>query len=128
MVDLSQLRFTENHEWIRGEGNKWFVGITDYAQKEITDVVFVELPPIGKEIKAGEEVMTIESVKAVFSIYAPASGKIVEVNQRLQDDPALINNSPYEEGWIFAIEFAHSEEVTNLMDHQQYQEFVSKGE
>jgi len=123
-TDLSKLRFTPSHEWIRVEGNLGFVGISDHAQHEVTDVVYVELPPLNKEVKTGDEAATIESVKAAFSIYAPASGKITQTNKNLEGDPGLINRSPYDEGWIYAIELADPAETQSLMDAKAYEAFT----
>ena len=94
------------------------------AQKEITDVVFVDLPAAGKEVKAGEAIAVVESVKAAFDIYAPVSGKISKINEAVSKDPALVNQSPYESGWLFSIDKSSPADNTNLMDHSKYQEFV----
>src|ERR1700693_25235 len=101
---MSNRRYTKSHEWIRVDGNVGKVGISDHAQKEVTDVVYVEMAKVGKTLKAGEEATTLESVKAAFSIYAPVSGTITQTNNALEGDPGLINKSPYENGWIFAME------------------------
>lgn len=118
---MDKLRFSKTHEWIAPDGK---AGISDHAQKEITDVVFVELPKIGKTVKQTEEAGTIESVKAAFPIYAPVSGKIIAANENVQKDPALVNRSPYEEGWLFQIEISQSSELSALMTHDQYQKFL----
>src|SRR5579863_4689797 len=97
-------RYAKSHEWIRLEGTTGYVGISDHAQKEVTDVVYVEMAKVGKAVKAGDEATTLESVKAAFSIYAPVSGTISKTNNALESDPGLINKSPYEEGWIFTLE------------------------
>jgi glycine cleavage system H protein len=109
------------------EGNVGTVGISDHAQKEVTDVVYVEMAKVGKALKAGEEATTLESVKAAFSIYAPVSGTVSKVNTALEGDPGLINKSPYENGWIYALELANPSEVSNLMTEEQYQEFLKSG-
>ena len=127
MIDTTQLVFTKTHEWLRLEGNKATVGITQHAQEEISDVVFVELPKIGKNLKQAEEAAVVESVKAAFSIYAPVSGTIGQVNEALSKDPAAINRSPYDEGWIFTLQVANPDEVKGLMNHQQYEQWVSGG-
>jgi len=106
-------RYAKSHEWIRPEGKIGYVGISDHAQKEVTDVVYVEVPKTGKVLRAGDEATTIESVKAAFSIYAPVSGTLVQANAELEKEPGLINQSAYDKGWIFAIEmtnlrFAHT--------------------
>jgi glycine cleavage system H protein len=110
------------------EGKTGTVGISDHAQKEVTDVVYVEMPKVGKALKAGEEATTLESVKAAFSIYAPVSGTISKTNHALEGDPGLINKSPYEDGWIFAMEIADLSELSRLMTEDQYLEFLKSGE
>ena len=94
------LKYTESHEWSKLDGDNAKVGITDHAQSELTDIVFVELPEIGKEVKKGEELCVVESVKSVSELYTPASGKIIEVNKNLEDSPEIINESPYDDGWL----------------------------
>lgn len=118
---MNKLKFTKTHEWIAPDGK---VGISDHAQKEITDVVFVELPPIGKMVKQGEEAGTIESVKAAFPIYAPVSGKIIAINEKVSKDPALVNKSPYTDGWLFQIETSGKPELDSLMTEEQYETFL----
>jgi glycine cleavage system H protein len=127
MIDLEKLRFAKTHEWLRVEGSTGYVGITDHAQKEITDVVFVELPKIGKEVAKAGEAAVVESVKAAFSIYAPVSGKIIKANSAVEKDPSLVNKSPYEEGWFFAIEIKDSSEIDSLMTQKDYLEFIKTG-
>lgn len=127
MVDLEKLRFTKTHEWLRLEGNTGYVGITDHAQKEITDVVFVELPKVGKEVAKEGEAAVVESVKAAFSIYAPVSGKVVKANDAVEKDPSLVNKSPYEAGWFFVIEVKDGKEVDSLMSYKDYLEFIKTG-
>lgn len=121
-------RYTKSHEWVRVEGKIAFVGISDHAQKEVTDVVYVEVPKTGKVLKAGDEATTIESVKAAFSIYAPVSGTLVQANAELEKDPGLINQSAYDKGWIFAIEMSNPSEVEKLMTEEQYQDFLKSPE
>jgi glycine cleavage system H protein len=104
------------------------VGISDHAQKEVTDVVYVEVPKTGKTLKAGDEATTIESVKAAFSIYAPVSGTLVKANTDLEKDPGLVNQSPYDKGWMFAIEMTNPSEVEKLMTEEQYQAFLKTPE
>lgn len=122
MRNPDQLKFTKSHEWISADGT---VGISDHAQKEITDVVFVDLPKVGKDVKAGEAVAVVESVKAAFDIYAPVSGKIANVNEDVSKNPAAVNQSPYGEGWLYAIE--KSSDDGSLMTHADYQKFVKEG-
>ena len=119
------LRFAKSHEWLRADGT---VGITDHAQHELTDVVFVDLPAVGKVVKAGEVVCVVESVKAASDIYAPASGKVVALNDKLAGNPALkvtanpalVNTDPYGEGWMFKLELANPAERSALMDAAAY--------
>jgi glycine cleavage system H protein len=115
------LRFTKTHEWISADGT---VGISDHAQHEITDVVFVELPKAGKEVKAGDGACVVESVKAAFDIYAPVAGSVAAVNGDVPGNPAVVNQSPYEKGWLFKLKMANGSDRDKLMTHAQYQEFV----
>lgn len=120
-MDVSKLRFLESHEWIRVDGTTGTVGVSDFAQKEISDIVFVELPQVGKNVKQKESCMVIESVKAAFDIYAPVSGKVIEVNSRLADEPQLVNQSPYEAGWLYKVEFSNPSELDVLMEAAAYE-------
>lgn len=114
------LKYTKTHEWVKLAGNKATIGITDHAQHELTDIVFVELPSIGKEIKKGEELCVVESVKSVSEVYAPVSGKIVAVNTKLDDTPEIINSSPYDNGWLVEIEIKDPAEANMLLDAALY--------
>lgn len=114
------LKYTKTHEWVKLAGNKATIGITDHAQHELTDIVFVELPSIGKEIKKGEELCVVESVKSVSEVYTPVSGKIVAVNTKLDDTPEIINNSPYDNGWLVEIEIKDKAEVNTLLEATEY--------
>ncbi len=127
MADVEKLLFTKTHEWLRIEGNTGYVGISDHAQKEITDVVFVELPKIGKEVVKEGEAAVVESVKAAFSIYAPVSGKVVKANSAVEKDPSIVNKSPYDDGWFFAIEMKDIKEAGALMSLKDYEEFIKSG-
>ena len=120
-MDTSKLKYTATHEWVSLSGKTATVGITDHAQKEISDVVFVELPKAGRIAKQKESVMVVESVKAAFDIYAPLSGNIVKVNEKLKEKPELLNKSPYEEGWLFQIECSDPKEYDSLLSESQYQ-------
>ena len=111
------LRYANSHEWLRADGT---VGITDHAQHELTDVVFVDLPAVGKAVKAGEVVCVVESVKAASDIYAPASGKVAAVNAKLTANPALVNTDPYGDGWMFKLELANPAERDALKDAAAY--------
>jgi glycine cleavage system H protein len=114
------LKYTRTHEWVKLAGTKAKIGITDHAQEELTDIVFVELPTIGKEIKKGEELCVVESVKSVSEVYAPISGKVVAVNTKLDDAPEIINSSPYDDGWLVEIEVKDKAEVSTLLDAADY--------
>ncbi|HIQ02894.1 MAG TPA: glycine cleavage system protein GcvH [Desulfurococcales archaeon] len=122
------LLYTKTDEWVKVEDNKVREGITDYAQKELKDIVGVELPEVGREVKAGEPIGTIESIKATADIYAAVSGKIVEVNERLLSEPELLNSDPYGEGWIVVIEMSNPDELKHLMKPEEYAEKIRKGE
>ncbi len=118
------LLYTKNHEWVKVEDDRAIVGVTSYAQDQLVEVVFVELPEEGKEVKAGDAVATLESVKAVADVYAPVSGKIIEVNKQLENQPELVNQDPYGEGWILVIEIAGEEELHTLMKVSDYQSLI----
>ena len=118
------LKYTDSHEWIKITGNTVIVGITDHSQSELTDIVFVELPEIGKEIKKGDELCVVESVKSVSEIYAPISGKIANVNKNLENVPETINESPYDEGWLVEIEISDKSEIDELLDAKSYKNLI----
>ena len=122
----ANLRYTKEHEWARQEGNRVVVGITDYAQKELGDVVFVELPEVGTTIATMDTFGVVESVKAVSDLYAPVSGTVVEANTILEDQPELVNASPYGQGWMIAIEATHIEELQQLLTAAEYQAYVAQ--
>ena len=121
------LKYTKEHEWIKVEGNEGTVGITDYAQHALTDVVFVELPEIGKKVEQFKTAAAVESVKSVSDIYAPASGEVIEVNEQLKDHPEIVNHDPYGKGWIFKIKLADKKELNSLMSAEEYTK-TTKGE
>jgi len=116
----SDLRYAKTHEWVRAQGDVAAVGITDHAQHELTDVVFVELPAVGRKVKAGEPCAVVESVKTASDIYAPVSGEITEVNTAVSDNPALVNTSPFKDGWFFKVKLANAAEVSNLLTPEAY--------
>ena len=120
------LLYTESHEWIKREGDRVRVGITDHAQAELTDVVYVELPKIDRQVTAKEPVAVVESVKAASDIYAPVSGEIIEVNHRLETEPGLVNTDPYGEGWLFKIKMLAPEELNRLKTNESYAQQISK--
>ena len=117
-------RYTKDHEYIRIEGDAGIVGITDYAQAQLGDVVFVELPTIGKTVNKGDEAAVVESVKAASEIYAPVSGEVVEVNSELEASPGTVNEDPAGRGWFMKIRLTNASELDGLMTEEQYQEFV----
>ena len=116
----SDLKYAKSHEWVRLTGDVAIVGITDHAQHELTDVVFVELPELGKNIKAGEACAVVESVKTASDIYSPVSGQIMEVNGAVVDNPALVNSEPYAGGWFYKIKLSNASEVNALLAPDQY--------
>lgn len=118
------LKYTKTHEWVKNEGGKVTIGITDHAQHEITDVVHVELPEAGKEVQKEASIAVVESVKAAFDIYSPITGKIVQVNENIASSPELVNNSPYDEGYLIVIEAAKPEELDALMSAEEYEEIL----
>jgi glycine cleavage system H protein len=120
----SDLKYTDTHEWIKIEGDIARVGITDHAQSELTDIVFVELPEIGKKIREGDELCVVESVKSVSEIYAPISGKIVNINKLIEESPEIINESPYDEGWLVEIEIVDKSEINALLSADSYKKMI----
>ena len=121
MSDIpADLKYAKSHEWVRATGSVATVGITDHAQHELTDVVFVELPEVGRKIKAGEACAVVESVKTASEIYAPVSGEIVEINNAVADNPALVNTEPYGGGWFFKIRLSNPAELNNLLSPEAY--------
>jgi glycine cleavage system H protein len=119
-----ELRYTKTHEWAKNENGKIRVGITDHAQHEITDVVHVELPQVGKKVEKGGPVAVVESVKAAFDIYSPVSGTVVEINNNVGDNPELVNKSPYNEGFFFVIEASKKEEFEQLLSAEDYKKII----
>ena len=120
------LKFTEDHEWIRVEGSVGTVGITDFAQDALGDIVFVELPEVGRQVAVGDEAAVIESVKAAGEVKSPVSGEVVEVNQALVDEPSLMNTAPESDGWVYKVQLADVAELDGLMDEAAYRAFVQK--
>ncbi len=121
-----ELKYSEEHEWVKVEGETVRIGITDFAQSELGDIVFVELPEVGDEIEADEPFGSVESVKTVSELYSPISGKVVAVNEDLDDSPEFVNESPYEKAWMIVVEPSDSSEVDKLMTAEQYQEMISE--
>lgn len=123
---MSSLRFTNDHEWIRIEGDLATVGITDYAQSQLGDVVYVELPEIGRRVEKGKEAAVVESVKAASEVYAPASGEVAEVNEAIIADPGKVNADPTGEGWFLKLRLTDPRELDGLMDEAAYRRFVEE--
>ena len=123
-MNVSDLKFTKDHEWVKVDGDSITVGISDYAQKELGDVVYVELPETGNNLASGDTCSNIESVKAVSDIYAPLSGEIVAANEGLEDKPELINQDPYGDGWIFKMALSDKSELDGLLSNEQYSEYL----
>ena len=121
-----EFKYTEEHEWVQVEGDLVIVGITDFAQDALGDVVFVELPEVGAEVTAGKAFGVVESVKAVSDIYAPVSGVVEEINEELPDAPEVINTSPYGDGWMIKIRVADVSALEGLMDATEYQAFIAE--
>ena len=117
--------FTDDHEWVEINGEIATIGISDYAQGELGDIVFIEFPDLNTEFKKGESIGTIEAVKTVADIYMPLSGKIVALNDLLNDNPSLVNNSPYNEGWMLKLQIINTDEVSELMNTEKYKSFTS---
>jgi glycine cleavage system H protein len=121
----TELKYANSHEWAKIESDGTvIVGITDHAQDALGDIVFIELPESGAEVDAGAEIAVVESVKAASDIYSPVTGEIVEVNSALEDEPELVNASPYEDGWLFAVKVDSSEDLSHLLDAEGYQALV----
>ena len=121
---MATTKFSKDHEWVRVEGDTGTVGITDYAQGSLGDIVFVEVPDVGATFSKGDDVAVVESVKAASELYAPVSGEITETNEALAADPSLVNISPNDEGWFFKIKLSDPSEFDELMDEAAYSEFV----
>lgn len=116
-----ELKYQDSHEWVRDEGDGTAtIGITDHAQDSLGDVVFVELPEVGRVLAVGEESAVVESVKAASDIYAPVSGEVIAINEALEDDPEIVNNSPYGDGWFFKVRMANASELEGLLDAASY--------
>jgi glycine cleavage system H protein len=124
-MDIPQdLKYTKTHEWVKVDGNKARVGITDFAQHEITDIVHMEIPEVGKQVKKGQPAAVVESVKSAFDIYAPLTGKVIEINDSVLGTPEIVNQSPYEKGYLFVIEFADEKELDDLLKADDYKNLI----
>ena len=120
----SDLKYTKSHEWVRVSGDTATVGITDHAQHELTDIVFVELPDKGRKVKAGDACAVVESVKTASDIYSPLSGEILEVNRLVVDDPALVNSEPHADGWFYKIKLSNPAELNALLSPEKYKKQI----
>ena len=121
-MDPNNLKYTKDHEWISIDGDYAFVGITNFAQKELGDIVFIEIESLDQEIKSGEVFGSVEAVKTVSDLFMPMTGEIIEINQKIIDNPELVNSDPYGEGWMVKIKILDSNEVENLLDLKSYEE------
>lgn len=122
---IEGIKYTREHEWVKIEGNVGITGITDYAQSELSDIVMVEPPKVGTKITAGDAVGTIEAVKAVSDLFAPLSGEVIEINEKVTKDPTIINKDPYNEGWLYKIRISAQEEIEKLLTAEQYKELIA---
>jgi glycine cleavage system H protein len=125
-MNPDELKFTKDHEWIKTEGKRATIGITDYAQGELGDIVYIEMPELGGEVSAQEEITEIESTKTTAPVLAPIAGRIIEINEELKESPELINEDPYGKGWIAVIDMTDTSEADELMDYQEYEEFIEQ--
>ncbi len=126
MAVPSELKYSKEHEWVKVEGNTVTIGITEYAQGELGDIVFVELPEVDDEINEGDTFGSVESVKTVSELYAPVSGKVVESNEELEDSPEFVNESPYEKAWIVKVELSDESQLDDLLSADQYKEMIGE--
>jgi glycine cleavage system H protein len=127
-VNPEDRRYTQSHEWVRIDGDVGTIGITDYAQKELGDIVYLELPEVGHVFNAGEEFGTVESVKAVSELFTPVSGEIVEINKGAVTEPGIVNDDPFGDGWMIKLKLSTDEEVQKLLTAEQYEEYVKQEE
>lgn len=119
-----QLKYTKDHLWVQIEGSTALVGLSDYAQQELGDIVFVEMPEVGTKVQKDETMGTVESVKSVSDLLSPLTGEVIEIHKKLEDTPEMINKDPFGEGWIIKMKVANSDEIKELMDHKAYYEFT----
>ena len=126
MTFPENLKYTKDHEWMRVEGEVGWIGVTDYAQGELGDVVFVELPAVGSKLEQGKSFGTIEAVKAVSDLYAPVTGEVVETNKEVADSPEVVNKEPYERGWMVKVRIANPTELSALLDAAAYRKLIGK--
>tara|TARA_B100001113_G_C20885203_1_gene524453 strand:+ start:96 stop:470 length:375 start_codon:yes stop_codon:yes gene_type:complete len=119
------LKYTKEHEWVKIDGDTALIGITDYAQSELGDIVFVEMPNVGDKFSQNDTIGTIEAVKTVADIYSPIDGTIIEINKDIESDPEFVNSDPYSNGWLIKMKFSSSDDLKNLLSHQEYKELIS---
>lgn len=126
MSSSADLKYSKEHEWIKVKGDTGIIGVTDFAQEQLTDIVFVELPEKGKKAEAGKQIAVIESVKSVSDVFSPVNGKVIEVNEQLRDSPEIINKDPYGEGWMVKIRIENKDELNELMSAEEYNKFIAE--
>jgi glycine cleavage system H protein len=126
MTSPEELKYSKEHEWVKVEGDVAIVGISDFAQKQLTDIVFVELPEKGKKVESGKQLGVVESVKSVSDVFCPVTGEVTEVNDDLANTPETLNKDPYGKGWIVKIKISNKSEIDNLMSAQEYEDFIKK--
>ena len=127
MANPADLKYSKEHEWIKLEGDIGIIGVTDFAQEQLTDIVFVELPDKGRKVEAGKQMAVIESVKSVSDIFSPIDGEVIEVNEKLKDNPEIINKDPYGKGWIVKIKIDNKDSLSGLMSAEDYEKFTAEG-
>ncbi len=126
MSSPADLKYSKEHEWIKVKGDIGIVGVTDFAQEQLTDIVFVDLPEKGKKAEAGKQIAVIESVKSVSDVFSPVNGKVIEVNEQLRDSPEIINKDPYGEGWMVKIRIENKDKLNELMPAEEYDKFIAE--
>jgi glycine cleavage system H protein len=127
MANPADLKYSKEHEWIKIEGDIGIIGVTNFAQEQLTDIVFVELPDKGRKVEVGKQMAVIESVKSVSDIFSPVDGEVIEINEKLKDNPETINNDPYGEGWIVKIKMENKDGLNSLMSAEDYEKSISGG-
>ncbi len=128
MLIPKELKYTKDHEWVNAEGDIATEGITDYAQGELSDVVYVEFPAVGTKVEKGKAIGTIEAVKTVVDLYAGVSGEIVEINSLIETEPSVVNHSPYQDGWMVKIKMSNPEELNELLSPEEYKKLMDEGD
>ena len=126
-MDHKKFKFTKDHEWLNLQGDLAIIGITDYAQSQLGDIVFVEMPELSSKLTASESFGAIEAVKTVADLFAPVSGEVIEINENLNSNPDLVNSDPYNEGWIVKLKIDNNDEINELMNYDEYHEYILNG-